>query len=135
MIRFDNVAVSCTNIETSKAWYMKMFDFKPGYSTYLPDIGADFLVLKRDDLKVELISQEGSRRSETADLVPPAHVSVAYIIAIVFSIDDLEADTAALEAKGAVFVWKNLQLSDDGLKSSMLRDPDGNMVNVLQYPS
>lgn len=133
-MKFDNVAVACTDIGRSRDWYAGMFGFRPGYAARITTSNADFQVMERDDMRLELISRDGCVRNEDAALDPPDHLGVSNIIAIVFSTDDLKADTAALEAKGAEFVWVNLQLSDDGLRSSMLRDPDGNMINVLQYP-
>lgn len=133
-MKFDNVAVACTDIDASRDFYCGMFGFTPGYATHIETSDAAFQVLHRDDMTLELISQGGCKRNPDADLEPPLHLSVSNIIAIVFSTDDLEKDTKMLEENGANFVWKNLTLSADGLRSSMIRDPDGNMINVLSYP-
>jgi catechol 2,3-dioxygenase-like lactoylglutathione lyase family enzyme len=132
--RFDNIAVSVSDVEASAAWYGKLFGFTVGYRTFLEGLQADFLVLLRDDIRIELISQKGVARHEDADIQPPNHLAKTNIIAIVFSTDDLDTATAEMEREGAAFVWKNQVLSADGLRSTMLRDPDGNMINVLCYP-
>lgn len=134
-VKFDNVAVSVTNVEKAAEWYGDLFGFELGYKTFLDPLNADFAVLVRDDIRIELISQRGCERHEDADVQPPHHLKKTNIMAIVFSTDDLATQTAEMERSGATFLWKNQVLSEDGLKSTMLRDPDGNMVNVLQYPA
>lgn len=133
-VKFDNVAVSVTDVAASADWYSQLFGFKLGYQTHLAPLNADFAVLERDDIRIELISQKGVRRHEDADIDPPHHLAKTNIMAIVFSTEDLDAATARMEEMGVTFVWKNQTLSEDGLRSTMLRDPDGNMVNVLCYP-
>jgi hypothetical protein len=53
----------------------------------------------------------------------------------VFRTDDLEAATAYLETCEVDFVWKNQTLSADGLRSTMIRESDGVLVNMLCYPA
>lgn len=134
-MKFDNIAVSVSDVAASADWYGSLFGFKLGYQTYLEPLEADFAVSERDDIRIELISQKGVKRHEDADIDPPQHLAKTNIMAIVFATDDLDATTAKLEDKGVQFVWKNQTLSEDGLRSTMLRDPDGNMVNVLCYPA
>jgi catechol 2,3-dioxygenase-like lactoylglutathione lyase family enzyme len=134
-VRFDNVAISVSNVEASAAWYAELFGFTPGYRTYLNELEADFQIIERGDIRIELISRRGVQRNEDALLDPPEHLSKTRIIAVVFSTDNLEAATARMEELGVQFVWKNRTLSTDGLRSTLVRDPDGNIVNLLQYPS
>jgi catechol 2,3-dioxygenase-like lactoylglutathione lyase family enzyme len=134
-MKFDNVAISVTDVDASAKWYGQLFGFKLGYRTHLDGLDAQFAVLERPDIKIELISQRGVKRHEDADIDPPHHLGKTNIMAIVFSTDDLEKSTAEMEAAGAQFIWKLQTLSADGLRSTMLRDPDGNMLNVLCYPN
>ena len=133
-LSFDNIAVSVADVDRAADWYCRVFGFKQGYRTILADLKADFQVLGRDDIKIELISQEGVVRHEDASIDPPHHLGKTNIMAIVFRTDDLDATTAEIEAAGVEFVWKNQTLSEDGLRSTVLRDPDGNLVNILCYP-
>jgi catechol 2,3-dioxygenase-like lactoylglutathione lyase family enzyme len=133
-MKFDNVAISVTDVDASAQWYGRIFGFKLGYRTHLTELDAQFAVLERPDIRIELISQRGVKRHEDASINPPHHLAKTNIMAVVFSTDDLEKSTAEMEAAGAEFVWKLQTLSADGLRSTMLRDPDGNMLNVLCYP-
>ncbi len=134
-LAFDNIAISVTDVDAAAQWYGDMFDFKPGYRTHLGDLDADFLVLEREDVRVELVSQAGCQQHEDGAIQTPNHLKKSKIIAMVFRTNDIEAATKDFEAKGAIFVWKNQLLSEDGLRSTMLRDPDQNMINVLCYPN
>jgi len=133
-MKFDNVAISVTDVDVSAAWYGKLFGFTLGYRTFLEPLDAQFAVVERPDIRIELISQRGVRRHEDADVNPPHHLAKTNIMAVVFLTDDLDSVTAKLEEAGAQFIWKLQTLSGDGLRSTMLRDPDGNMINVLSYP-
>ena len=74
-VKFDNVAVSVTDVAASADWYSQLFGFKLGYQTHLAPLNADFAVLERDDIRIELISQKGVRRHEDADIDPPHHLA------------------------------------------------------------
>jgi catechol 2,3-dioxygenase-like lactoylglutathione lyase family enzyme len=104
---FDNIALSVTDLERSMIWYTEVLGFTPGYRTY---------------------------RSPDAEVVPGPHLRTSGFKALVLRTDDLEDVTRRLEDHGVEFVWKNRVLSDDGLRSTMLRDPDKNLINVLRYP-
>lgn len=133
-VEFDNVAISVTDVDRAADWYCDLLGFQTGYRTRLDELDADFMVLERDDVRLELVSQAGCQRHEDAEVQPPNHLKKSNIMAVVFRTDDLDSTTTDLEHKGAAFVWKKQVLSEDGLKSTMLRDPDGNFVNVLCYP-
>ena len=134
LIEFDNVAVSVTDINRSADWYGRLFGFRRGYSTYIEPLEADFQILERDDIRIELLSRATTVRNPDADIVPGPHIDRTGAKAIVFRTSSLEAVTSHLENEGAVFEWKLKPLSADGLRSTMVRDPDGTIINILQYP-
>lgn len=133
-IVFDNVAVSVTNLDRAVEWWVRVFGFTPGYRTWIEPLGAEFQVVERDGIRIELLYQPGSRVHADARIVPGPHLRTSGAKAIVFRTDDLEAATAYLESCEVDFVWKNRTLSPDGLRSTMIREPDGVLVNVLCYP-
>ncbi|KGE08032.1 MULTISPECIES: VOC family protein [Burkholderia] len=135
LFSFDNVALAVTDIERSADWYGKVLGFKRGYRTYIESMQADFLILERADLKIELLSRAGTRRHPDAEIVPGPHVDQTGAKAIVFRTTDLAALTAHFERHQARFEWKMKRLSDDGLMATMIRDPDGIIINVLCYPA
>lgn len=134
LIAFDNVAISVTDIDRSADWYGRLFGFRRGYQTYIDPLQADFVILERDDMRIELLSRSTTIRNPDAEIVPGPHIDKTGAKAIVFRTSDLDAVTSHLEREGAVFEWKLQTLSSDGLQSTMVRDPDGTIVNVLCYP-
>jgi extradiol dioxygenase family protein len=131
---FDNIALSVTDLERSMIWYTEVLGFTPGYRTYSTAVEAELQIMQRPDMRIELLSQKGSTRSPDAEVVPGLHLRTSGFKALVLRTDDLEDVTRRLEDHGVEFVWKNRVLSDDGLRSTMLRDPDKNLINVLRYP-
>jgi hypothetical protein len=62
------------------------------------------------------------------------HIDRTGAKAIVFRTSNLDAVTSHLENQGAIFEWKLKLLSADGLQATMVRNPDGTIINILQYP-
>jgi catechol 2,3-dioxygenase-like lactoylglutathione lyase family enzyme len=134
LIDFDNIAISVTNIDRSADWYERLFGFRRGYATFIEPLQAHFQILERDDMRIELLSRQTTVRNPDASIVPGPHSDKTGAKAIVFRTSSLKAVTAHLEREGALFEWKMERLSADGLRSTMVRDPDGTIINVLQYP-
>ncbi len=78
--------------------------------------------------------RRNDRSQSDADIVPGPHIDRTGAKAIIVCTSSLEAVTSHLENEGAVFEWKLKPLSADGLRSTMVRDPDGTIINILQYP-
>ncbi|MGW6793981.1 VOC family protein [Streptomyces chartreusis] len=131
---FDNIALSVTNMDRAVRWWSEVFGFVPGYRTWITPLGAEFQILERPDMCIELLSQPGSTRHADAEVVPGPHLRTSGAKAVVFRTDDLDAATRHLERCEVEFVWKSQVLSEDGLRSTMVREPDGVLVNVLCYP-
>jgi catechol 2,3-dioxygenase-like lactoylglutathione lyase family enzyme len=134
LVTFDNVAIAVTDINVSAEWYERMLGFSRGYGTYIESLQADFLILERRDMRIELLSRHTTVRNLDAAVVPGPHIDKTGAKAIVFRTGDLDAITSHFEKEGATFEWKHKSLSADGLHATMIRDPDGTIVNVLRYP-
>lgn len=134
LVEFDNVAIAVTDIDRSAEWYGRLFGFRRGYSTYIESLQAHFQILERSDMRIELLSRATTVRNPDAAIVPGPHIDKTGAKAVVFRTSDLEAVTSHLEREGAIFEWKLQDLSEDGLRATMIRDPDGTIINILQYP-
>lgn len=132
-VTFDNVAVSVTDMERSIEWYRLIFGFRLKFKTFITTIDADFVIMERDDFKIEFLHRRGSARAE--EMIPGPHLSTSGLKAIVFRTNDLDAVTAHLERLNIPLVWKLETISADGLRATMIRDPDGHLINILQYPA
>lgn len=134
-LEFDNVAVSVTDLAKSLEWYQRVFGFEVVYRTFSTVVDAELVIIERDGARIELLSQRRARLHPDAPIVPGPHLRTSGLKAIVFRTDDLEAITAYLESCDVTFEWKVQTLSADGLRSTMVRDPDGILINILTYPT
>ncbi|WP_186051862.1 VOC family protein [Burkholderia gladioli] len=134
LLSFDNVAIAVTDIERSADWYSRVLGFRRGYRTFIESTQADFLIMERADLKIELVSRASTTSNPEADVPPGPHLDKAGAKAVVFRTTDLAALTAHFEHHKVSFEWKMKKIADDGLSATMIRDPDGIIINVLCYP-
>lgn len=134
-LEFDNVAVSVTDLTKSLEWYQRVFGFEVVYRTFSTVVDAELVIIERGAARIELLAQRGAREHPDAPIVPGPHLQTSGLKAIVFRTDDLEGITAYLETCSVQFEWKIQTLSADGLRSTMVRDPDGVLINVLDYPT
>lgn len=130
-MRFDNIAISVSDIDTSAAWYADTFGFEIAGRTFFEPVNAQVAFLHRDDVKLELLEIEGAAPIPELLVEPPAHLLTLGYKAIVFRVADLAAFDARVRATGTTIVWESLVLDDAGTVSTLLRDPDGNLVNVF----
>ncbi|WP_428483853.1 VOC family protein [Rhodopila sp.] len=130
-ITSDNVAMSVTDIDSSADWYGRGFGFTPEHRAVIEPLQADLLILRRPGLQVELFSRRGTPRAP--DMIPGSHLDASGLKAIVIRFDDIGAVTSYSEGEQAILAWKLQPLSLDGLRSTMMRDPDGRLINVLCY--
>ena len=131
-VTFDNVAICVTDIDRSIEWYSAVLGFKMTYRTYITTVDCDFVIMERDDFKVEFLHKQNTARSE--EMIVGPHLSASGYKCIIFRTDDLEEVTTQLESMNIPLVWRLETISSDGLKATMFRDPDGHLVEVLQYP-
>lgn len=132
-VLFDNVAMSVTDIERSTAWYSDILGFRVVFREFLQAIESHFVILERGPLRVELLSRASTARNPAAAIPAGPHIDTTGLKAIVFRTEKLVDFTKFLETKNVQFEWKLKTLSESGMLATMIRDPDGNMINVLQY--
>ncbi len=130
-IRFNNIALSVADINKSAAWYAEMFGFKLTKRDFFKPVSAQVAFLERDDVRLELLQVEGAYRIADLDVAPPAHLKRLGYKAIVFDVPDLKGFSEMLKARNVTILWADQPLTDDGLRSTLIRDPDGNLINVF----
>ncbi|MGR3436088.1 MAG: VOC family protein [Shimia sp.] len=130
-MRFNNVAISVADIERSAAWYADVFGFEIVSRTYFEPVSAEVAFLARDDVRLELLDVGAPERIDALYVAPPDHLKTMGLKALVFDVTDLDAFNARLREVGVEIVWESLVLNDEGAVSTLLRDPDGNLINVF----
>ena len=129
-----NVAFTVADLDKSIDWYSTVFGFKLlSRSTFkIPAGDAEAAIIEGNGLKLELLHVPDGQRIEALFAAPPAHLVPIGNKSIVLQVDDLAQASKELEAKGVQFVWREQNLIEGGMLCSMIKDIDGNKINIFQ---
>jgi catechol 2,3-dioxygenase-like lactoylglutathione lyase family enzyme len=118
--RRAHTTLPTSDVDQLRTWYEGVLGFapyavRPGAVLYQSAAGSLFA-----------ISQTTARSSGT-------HTQMA------FTVDDIEAEVVALEARGVVFEWYESPRTVDGIaaigpgRAAWFKDPAGNLLALLQF--
>jgi catechol 2,3-dioxygenase-like lactoylglutathione lyase family enzyme len=128
-LALHSVAIAVADLDAAAAWYARVLGFAVARQGVFEAVGARFVFLERGAVRIELVSLGGAAIPVPVD-PPPGHLRRLGYKALVLETADLAAATRALVAAGATIVWAERALTDD-LASTMIRDLDGNLINIL----
>jgi glyoxylase I family protein len=129
-LRLHNIALAVGNLNAMIAWYESRLGFVVTERGRFDAVGADFAMLEAGGLRIELVSR-GTEAVRPVDRTPPPdHLGVLGFKALVFETDNLVTTTAALVEHGVDVVWADQQLTPER-RSTMLRDPEGNLIHIF----
>ena len=83
-------------------------------------------------MRIELLQVAKSKRNEVSLADAPNHLLLVGNKTIVLQVDNLAVASQELEAKGVTFLWREKYLSGSFMYSSMIKDVDGNKINIFQ---
>lgn len=129
-LRLNNVALAVADLEAMIDWYQNVFGLQVETRGHFNPVNADFAMLTGDGFRLELVSRAGGEHRPADRSAPPLHLHALGWKAIVLESDDLAATTARLTALGVEIVWAEQALTPT-LASTMVRDPEGNLVNIF----
>lgn len=129
-LRLHNVALAVSRLNAMVAWYESRLGFVVTERGRFDAVGADYAMLEAAGLRIELVSRTSGVQRPVDRTAPPDHLSVLGLKAIVFETDDLEATTALLAEHRVDMVWADQPLSAER-RSTMLRDPEGNLIHIF----
>jgi hypothetical protein len=82
-------------------------------------------------IRLELLQSDDAIRIEELFAIPPAHLRPIGNKALIIYVDNLHEATNWLEEKGVSFAFKEMPLNDEGLTSTVIKDPDGNFISIF----
>lgn len=131
-LSLHNLAFTVTDIEKTIHWYETTLGFKVLNRNTFPSIGAQVAFLQLANIRLEVLQARGGFRLDELFADAPNHLLPIGNKTLVLQVNDLHAATLELEEKGVTFAWKELDLTGEGLFSTMIRDNDGNFINIFQ---
>lgn len=127
-------AFTVKDLDQSVKWYHDTLGFiKENEETF--DINgkkAKIAFVRLAHIKPELMQIEGGYRIEALFAAPPDHLLPVGNKSLVLQVPDLSLATRELEEKGVTFEWKEMDLLGNGMRNTMIRDMDGNLISIFQ---
>jgi catechol 2,3-dioxygenase-like lactoylglutathione lyase family enzyme len=131
-LSFHNLAFTVSDIEKTIHWYETTLGFQVLHRTTFPAIGAQVAFIQRANIRLEVLQAQGGFRLEEMFAEAPNHLLPIGNKTLVLQVIDLHTATLELEEKGVTFAWKEVDLTGKGNFSTMIRDVDGNFINLFQ---
>lgn len=132
-LSLHNVAFTVSDMEKAIRWYRDILDFQVVRREIFTALGdAEIAFLQKSDIRLEMLRVQDGFRIDELFADAPGHLQPIGNKSLVLQVNDLHAATLELEAKGVTFAWKELNLTDGGMPSTMIRDMDGNFINIFQ---
>jgi catechol 2,3-dioxygenase-like lactoylglutathione lyase family enzyme len=125
------VALSVPDAKASARWYQEAFGLRVLDEIKLDD-GGHIFILSSDALLVEIL-QIPAAKSPGAEGVRDPHLTHG-IFKVGFHVADLDAAVAKLRAMKAEFETSIVDDAKHGLRFALLRDPQGNYVQLFGTP-
>lgn len=132
-LSLHNLAFTVSDVEKATEWYRDSLGFEVLRREIFTALGdAEIAFLKKSDIRLEMLRVKDGFRINELFAEAPAHLLPIGNKSLVLQVNDLHVATLELEAKGVTFVWKEMNLTEDGMPSTMIRDMDGNFINIFQ---
>jgi glyoxylase I family protein len=131
-LRLSNIALAVQDLEAMARWYRTVLGFVTVERGRFDAVDADYAMIERDGLRLELVSRAGVAKQPVPRIAPPGHLDVPGWKALVLETDDLSAATDTLREHEVEIVWENQRLAEH-MRSTLIRDPEGNLINIFGF--
>lgn len=129
-LALNNVAIAVRDLPRMVAWYERVLGLTTAERGRFDAVGADYAMLEGAGTRIELVTIGSDNPVPVDRSAAPHHLGVLGYKALVFDTHDLPARTTALADQGVEFVWADQQLTPRR-RSTMIRDPEGNMIHFF----
>jgi catechol 2,3-dioxygenase-like lactoylglutathione lyase family enzyme len=125
------VGLSVADIDRTTAWYVEKLGFKVTRDAPLGNAGGKLRWIEAGGQRIELMQLPDSEPGPDRAL-PPSHAGVRGYTHLTLEVLDLDAATKTLATRGVTPALGPVPVGALGVKVLFLRDPEGNMVELLQ---
>lgn len=127
IIGFDHVGITVKDLVKSVDFYTKVLNFKEGNKFEYPDRGVTIQFLNASGVQLELF---GHSKEVSEAEKKPLQAGVAHIA---LEVENLNETYEKLKAKGVKFE-REPRVAMMGQKIVFLNDPDGNRLELVEWP-
>jgi len=125
------VGLSVADIDKTTNWYAETLGFKVTLDAPLGQTGGKLRWIEAGGQRIELLYLPNSTPGPERAL-PPAHGGVRGFTHLTMEVPDLDAAAASLAARGVKPAVAPVSIAPLKVRVLFLRDPEGNMVELLQ---
>lgn len=129
---FHHVGVSVSDMDASIQWWEAMLGFTLQRRYVLESIPAEIAMLANGALHVELLRVPHPKAADAERHVPDDDLRTCGNKHVAFSVADVGAFIEMLRARGVDIVW--LKHLPNGRAASFIRDNEGNLIEIVQFP-
>lgn len=129
-LQLNNLALAVADLPRAIDWYQRVLGFAVEERGHFEPVAADFAMLVGAGIRLELVASRRATLREVDRTPPPRHLQVLGWKALVLQCDDLAALGEHLRAEGVELLWEEQPLNESR-SSTLLRDPEGNLINVF----
>jgi catechol 2,3-dioxygenase-like lactoylglutathione lyase family enzyme len=127
-MRFEHPRLLVSNFAACFIFYRDVIGLKVSWGSE-DDSYASFTEPEDDDIVLALFKRVGMADVVgTADLPPEAECQDR--VALIVSVEDVDATFMDLTSQGIEFIVSPQDFPDWGIRSTYLRDPDGNLIEL-----
>ena len=131
-LTFACTAVVVADLDCAVEWYGHHLGFRECARMRIE--GANVALVEGGGTQLEFLQYDaGSVTTEPSLFAePPEHLRPRGNKFLVFTVEDLERASDELENKGVPIIWREKTLSP-GIRSTAIRDLDGNFVHIVHH--
>ncbi|TYQ12859.1 UNVERIFIED_CONTAM: lactoylglutathione lyase [Acetivibrio alkalicellulosi] len=127
-MRIDHMALYTNNLERMKEFYVKYFDAKVNKLYHNKSTGLKTYFLSfDDDTRLEIMTRPGIN-DEKIETIQLGYVHLAFSVGCR---DGVNRFTDILRREGFIVI-NNPRITGDGYYESVVLDPDGNQIEIVE---
>jgi catechol 2,3-dioxygenase-like lactoylglutathione lyase family enzyme len=124
------MGLSVGDMDKMTSWYGEMLGFKVTADVPMGQGGGKVRFIESGNERIELVYSPTSKPGPERKM--PGHADIRGWVQLAMEVPDLDAAKAALAAKGVKPELDITPIPPLGIRIMFLRDPEGNMVELMQ---
>jgi catechol 2,3-dioxygenase-like lactoylglutathione lyase family enzyme len=130
-LAFSHISIKVADLVRSLRYYERVFGYRLAYDNQAAGEAERVLIGIIADTAVELVAPPRGSEAQTLQDHPENLNSIGFSC-VTFSVPDVDAAYEALRAEGLANVNPPITIAN-GIRQVFLRDPDGNLLELIDF--